>query len=103
MATYRLLADHYVHPYYLSAGLIVSDSPGGQLPPNWLPTTGVDPLDADAIQKFWNARTNVSGHPFLAEGIWGTQNGRWTGVPIAPAAIRWVRVPGSKYNEFTLT
>ena len=54
MASYRLLAQHYIGTRLLEAGEVVSDvGVGAALPSDWPPTLGCDPLDADAVEKFW--------------------------------------------------
>ena len=55
MAQYRLLTDHYVGGSYLQAGSVVSDEPNVELPSNWIPTPACDPIDEDAINKFFAA------------------------------------------------
>jgi hypothetical protein len=89
MASYRLLAPHYVRTQYLGAGEVVSDGPGGVLPSGWVPTIGVDPLDEDAIQRFWNAGSIAQvRQPWWSQGYWGMQGGRW--VPgVGPPLIYW--------------
>ena len=92
MARYRMLAPHYIGTRYFEAGEIVTDiGAGALLPSGWRPTPGVDPLDAAAIQAFWSAGpiAFASGQPFLGQGLWGHQGGRWTGTPITPPLIYW--------------
>lgn len=52
LASYRLLADHYVGGRYLEADSIVTA--GVDVPVGWIPSLSVDPLDGDAAQQFWN-------------------------------------------------
>jgi hypothetical protein len=52
MASYRLLAPHFVGSRYLEADSVVVE--GVDIPVGWVPSLSVDPLDGDAAQKFWN-------------------------------------------------
>ena len=75
MAQYRLLSPHYIGTRYFEAGEVVSDvGPSGLLPSGWEPTQACDPLDADAIQRFWDAGPKVqgAGQAFLSQGLWGS-------------------------------
>lgn len=98
MATYRLLADHFVNNAFLPAGSIVGDTGGGaQLPSGYVPTPYMDPLDSDGARKFFNAGVRLPG-------LIRTQ---WTGVNIAPPITKWVpnpnAAPGNPYREYVLT
>jgi hypothetical protein len=88
MASYRLLVDHYVGTQYLEAGSIVSDSgPGAVLPPNWIPTTACDPVDAQALTNFRNAGPpGNDAEPNKGLGPWWT-GGRWA--PVGPPVHYW--------------
>jgi hypothetical protein len=103
VARYRLLADHVVagaSGTYLTAGSIVSDSAGAQLPSNFIPTPYCDPLDTDAVNKFYLAGPGLPGLGLLIP--------RWVGVSVPPPVTRWVpnpnpTAPGNPYREYVLT
>jgi hypothetical protein len=74
MASYRLLADHYVSDQLLQAGSIVSDvGPGAVLPSGYIPTLACDPQDSDGLQRFfWAGPTggmNSAEHGTLSRGV----------------------------------
>jgi len=93
LATYRLLADHYVGQQLLEAGSVVSDGPGGVLPPSWIPTLACDPLDVDATNKFFAAGPTLAmfsaEHGSLSVALNGN---RWSGKPVAGPGIYWEAV-----------
>jgi hypothetical protein len=90
MAQYRLLVDHFVDGHLLEAGSIVRDGPGGLLPSGWIPTIGCDPIDADGMQKLFDAGpTGAMGsaeHGSLSIVMNGN---RWAGVPVGPPVHYW--------------
>jgi hypothetical protein len=107
MATYRVMSPIFVNGRLIEAGQVVSDTGlGALLPANFVPSGACDPMDADAIQKFWNVgpREMDWANASVTQGTWGTQGGRWTGVTIAPPTIYWTpfRNPNPN-NEFILT
>jgi hypothetical protein len=53
LPSYLLLVDHYLTSGYAVAGTTITE--GIDVPIGWIPTLGVDPLNAPAIQAFWNA------------------------------------------------
>jgi hypothetical protein len=56
MSAYRFLQDAYIGRFF-PAGSTAStaDVPGGLLPVAWIPGPFVDPLDANAVNDFYNA------------------------------------------------
>lgn len=96
IATYRALQDIYLGGNwpYAQAGSILIDGPGGNIPPNWQPPPCVDPLDADGVQRFWNAANN--GGMFLGGfGSLGLVRQQWTNQYVAPPVTFFVPVPGT--------
>ena len=89
MAQYRLLTDHYIGRY-LEAGSTVRT--GGELPSNWIPTPDVDPLDAAAIQAFWQAgpRINLPAPSNIRT--------RWVNETVAAPAVHWQSIGGGFYQ-----
>ena len=92
MATYRALVDLYLPSgAYVQAGSTITDA---GLSPDvsaaWPPPIAVDPLDGDAISKFWavGPRGQADAEPSRLLGPWWT-GGRWTGVPISPPLVYW--------------
>jgi hypothetical protein len=84
MASYRLLADHYVGGVVHLAGTTLSTADvGGTLPTGWVPSGQVDPLDGDAVQAFWDAGP---------QGL-GLVRQRWTGTPVPRPVTYWVPYP----------
>lgn len=51
MASYRLLAPHYINNALLPAGSVVST--GVELPDAWVPAPNCEPLDADSLAQFY--------------------------------------------------
>jgi hypothetical protein len=84
MAQYHLLDDIYVNNQLIEKGTIVSDTPGGQLPANYVPSAAFDPIDVDAINKFWAAG------PIIEYAAPTLIRSRWTGVAVAAPLVRWV-------------
>jgi hypothetical protein len=99
MAIWRALAD--IAPGanwpYISAGTVFSDLPGQSapwmVPTNYPPNAYFEPLDADALAKFY-----IAG-PYLPGGS--------VPIRVAQAATRWVPYagapPGNPYRQFSLT
>lgn len=52
-ATYLLLAPHVIGSRYFDIGTVIQE--GYDVPANWPPSLSVDPLDAYAVQFFYNA------------------------------------------------
>jgi len=106
MAKYRALVDLYLPSgVYVQAGSIITDAGlSPDVPPTWQPPTAVDPIDADAITKFWTAGPagQSNAEPNRSLGPWFL-GGRWTGVPVAAPVIYWVAVLGSTTHQFILT
>jgi hypothetical protein len=85
MAQYHLLDDIYVNNQLIEKGQIVSDTgPGALLPANYVPTAAFDPIDADAIAKFWAAG------PIIEYAAPTLIRSRWTNVGVAAPLVRWV-------------
>src|SRR5262249_39036022 len=95
MARYRLLAPHIINNAYHDIGEIIDDTFPDTL--NWTPTHAVDPLDADAQQKFWNLRPREMGGavPPASFGVFGMQ-------VVAPPSVYW-RVVNSNLQTYQLT
>jgi hypothetical protein len=93
MASYRLLAPHFVGDRYFEADSIVVE--GVDLPLGWIPSLSVDPLDADAAQKFWN---QVPG-PMLSDSEFAWPGGsRWSiGSKPAPATY-WKKIDNDTFQ-----
>jgi hypothetical protein len=83
MASYRLLVDHFVGGHYLEAGTIAVE--GIDLPLGWIPSLSVDPLDADAVQKFWN---QVPG-PILSDSEFAWPGGSRRSIGFKPAPVTY--------------
>lgn len=86
-AQYRLLIDHYLPGDVLTpAGTTVTE--GVQIPVGWVPTPSSEPLNASAIQAFWNAGP---------QGLKDAEPGRdrfWTGLAyrLAPPLVYWASI-----------
>ena len=52
LGQYRLLKAHYLVSGWFDVDTIVTE--GREIPFGWVPTLGVDPLNATAVQNFWN-------------------------------------------------
>ena len=82
----------------LQAGSVVTDTGhGAQLPNGFVPTSYCDPLDADAVTKFYNAGPQI---PRLIRA-------QWTGVPVGPPVTYWKpdpnASPGNPSRQYVLT
>jgi len=100
MATYRALTDLYLSSgMYVQAGTTVSDNPGpgvALIPSNWVPpANAVDPLDPDAVSKYWQA-----GPAGCLDAEWRralfTNGSRWSDVPVAAPATQWLPADPTK-------
>jgi len=88
VAQYRLCADHvFPGSVFVPAGTIVSDLPGGVLPPAFPPTPYMDALDADAVTQMAAAGVQLIGSCV-----------RMSSVP----ACRWVIDPNVLYSPRTV-
>jgi hypothetical protein len=87
MARYMLLTDHFLPGgAYAPAGSIVSTvDVGGTLPVGWI-SNAVDPLDAAAVQVFWQAGPQTM--PLLVRQC-------WSGVPVSAPVTYWRALPGN--------
>jgi hypothetical protein len=90
MAIYRAICDLYLPGgRYAEAGDILSDT-DGTVPVGWIPPLGVDPVDGDGLQRFWNAGpTRGSGsaeHGSLSVVFSGN---RWSGKSVSPPNHYW--------------
>ena len=83
MAPYRLLTDHYIGGVYLQAGTTVTE--GVEVPSGWLPSIATDPIDNDAINKFFaeGPRGQSDAEPNRSLGPWFSGT-RWSGIGIGP-------------------
>jgi hypothetical protein len=93
MATYKLCADHvFPGSVFVPAGTIVSDLPGGVLPPAFPPTPYMDALDADAVTQMAAAGVQLIGSCV-----------RMSSVPVC----RWVTDPnagpGNPYRQYVIS
>jgi hypothetical protein len=93
VARYRLCADHvFPGSVFVPAGTIVSDEPGGQLPPRYQPTPYMDALDLDAV-----AQVAAAGVQLIGSCV------RMSSVP----ACRWVTDPnagpGNPYRQYVIS
>ena len=80
MSKYRFFQDAWVGTNNYTAGDIASTADvGGTLPTNWVPCVAVDPLDASAINAFWQAGVQLPG----------LVRQQWNGIPVAPPLIYW--------------
>jgi len=96
MAQYRAICDVWLpNNTYAQAGDLLSDAvptPAGYvpIPSGWMPCLGVDPVDSDGLQKFFNAGpTGAMGsaeHGALSTVFSGN---RWQGIAVAPAVHYW--------------
>jgi hypothetical protein len=95
MSRYRLLADHSVNGLFLEAGSVQTTqdvSSNGNLPADWVPSGNCEPLDAAAVNDFWNAGPQdlqLVRTPILRE------------VAASPVVTFWVQVRGG--NTWRLT
>jgi hypothetical protein len=92
MGLYRALNDLVPGLAVIPAGTVFTDgaSPGVQLAPTgWIPgTPAVEPLDADAVAKFFAAG------PYPPSLI----RGQFTNAPVQPPTTFWQRVSGNTYQ-----
>ena len=93
---YFLLVPHFIKGTWLDAWETVTD--GVEVPPNWIPTLGVDPKNAAAVQAFYNAgpRPSTEGKGELY-GYQGWQFPSRFPIPgaqsaIQPPATYWIRL-----------
>ena len=93
MSAYRFLRDHYIDRIYLAGTTASTADVGGTLPTGWVPSAGVDPLDPDAVEAFFNAGVQLTG-PVKQQ--WATQ-------PVPPPVTYWVQSGGLGSNHWTLT
>src|SRR6516225_4682921 len=89
MSTYRLLTDH---EFGLAGTVVSTGDVGGILPVGWIPDGGVDPLDPNAVEDFWNAGPQAL--PLILP--------RWVGRSVPPPVTYWVLVPGTSW-AYSLT
>jgi hypothetical protein len=91
MASYRLLVDHYIGDRYLEADSVVTE--GRDIPVGWVPSLSVDPLDSDAVQKFWN---QLPG-PLLCEEFAWPGGSRRSDVSKPAPAIYWRKIDNDTF------
>ena len=93
MASYRTLVDHFVAGRYLEAGSVIVE--GFDVPVGWTPSLSVDPLDSDAIQKFWNALPG----PLLSDAEFGWPGGsRFSNVAKPVPAVYWRKINNDSFQ-----
>jgi hypothetical protein len=86
MPSWRALTDIWLPTQVLIQAGTIFD-----MPVSWAPPTGaVDPQDPDATAIYWSVgpRGMSDAEPWRATF---TNSGRWTGVPVKPPVIYWVR------------
>jgi hypothetical protein len=98
-AQWRLLSDHYVTDpsgvpiYHENQDVLVE---GVDVPIGWKPTLASEPLNASAIQQYWN---------FGPQGMLDAEDQRdfypRSYVTLPRPAIKWVRVPGTTFFQLT--
>jgi hypothetical protein len=104
MATYRTLCQCFVVNGIVEANTILSDAVSAPpnsvgIPTNWVPPSGaVEPLDADAQQKYWNAGPGAAGQ--AVQGLTLGPSGLWSAFagPVAPPQVYWVKVSRDTYQ-----
>ena len=89
MSQYRFLTDHSIGGFYYQAGTtaFTTDVIGGSLPLNWVPSGGVDPLDAPALAAFFAAGPQG---PLVASRT------QFTGINVVPPITAWRPVAGTQ-------
>jgi hypothetical protein len=93
MATYKLCADHvFPGSVFVPAGTIVSDEPGGVLPPGYEPTPYMDCQDADAVTQMAAAGVQLIGSCV-----------RMSSVPICRWIIDPAAGPGNPYRQYVIS
>jgi hypothetical protein len=96
---FRALTDLYLNTgVYVQAGQVFT-APAGYPPP----TNGVDPLDPDAIQAYFNVgpRGMRDAEPYRAQF---TNSARWSDLPVPPASTQWKPVdPKKPWLGYTLS
>jgi len=88
MAKYRLLGDVYTTGAHLLAGQIVN------MPNDWIPPGCVDPIDADAVQSYWNAGVQISG-PTIQRFVPLQQNPKIYWQPVGRPIDRYYQLTGA--------
>ena len=91
MATFRLLADHFINGAVLLAGSI--QTTGDLLPVNWRPSNNSEPLDGSALTLFYNAGPQL---PSLVRAQWST-------IGVAPPVTYWKPIPAAGLPFYGLT
>jgi hypothetical protein len=88
MSQYRFLTDHSIGGFYYQAGTtaFTADVIGGSLPAGWVPSGGVDPLDAGALAAFYAAGP---------QGPLVPSRTQFTGINVVPPTTRWTPVIGT--------
>jgi hypothetical protein len=101
MATYKALTDLWLPGgIYAEAGDLINDTGSGvgwPVPATWIPPAqAVDPLDNDALNKYFAAGPQLcSEQPFMTLSPWNQQNGRWE--PVFKSSTHWYRAVGSHF------
>jgi hypothetical protein len=91
-ASYLLLVPHYIGGSLLPAGTIVTE--GGAIPIGWVPTAAVDPLNAQAIQNYFNAGPqSVAGGEYSRDYYW-SQPITKDEPGVKPPQVQWRQVSG---------
>jgi hypothetical protein len=90
-ASYLLLVPHYLASGYAPAGTVVTE--GREIPIGWVPTAAVDPLNAEAIQAYFNAGPqSVSSAEYSRDYYWSQRP--WDELETRQPQVQWKAVPG---------
>lgn len=87
--TYRALTDIFLpNDTYIEAGTTFTG------PPGWIPSVGVDPIDTNAIQAYWNLGPVMMTNAEIGMCLfpWGSWIRR-TGEPVFPPIVYWKPAP----------
>jgi hypothetical protein len=95
MATYRMLAPHFINNTYMDAGTQqqTADIPGGLLPLNWKPSNAVEAMDAAAAAAVFAAGPSQFGLLRGQFGFIAQPQTFWSAAPI----------PGSSAMRYSLS
>jgi hypothetical protein len=109
MARYKCLTDLFLPApdcRYAQAGDILSDSGDAgaiPIPVGWSPPThAVDPLTSDAISNYWQVGPKGQTDASVWQATF-TNSARWSGVPVFPPSVYWVRARTFPEQGFVLT
>jgi hypothetical protein len=90
MPRWRALTDLYLVTGYVQAGTTF------EMPLEWHPPThAVQPLDPDAIERYWQEGPRLSDvEPWRA---CYANSARWTGVPVPAPTTYWIKSGSDQY------